>query len=54
MAVYLSPVFGAGAQLFTSTGLVLAGGTVNTYLTITTSMQNTQLVYDPTFSWATL
>lgn len=32
MAAYLSPVFGAGAQLFNNQGVVLAGGKINTYL----------------------
>jgi len=41
MSVYLSPVFGAGAQLFTSQGVVLAGGTINTYLAGTSTPQAT-------------
>lgn len=41
MAVYLSPLFGAGAQLFDSQGRVLAGGTINTYLAGTTTPQQT-------------
>lgn len=39
--VYLSPVFGAGAQLFTSQGVVLAGGKINTYLANSTTPQAT-------------
>ncbi len=31
MAVYLSPVFGAGAQLFTAQGVILAGGSIEFY-----------------------
>ena len=31
MAAFLSPVFGAGVQLFNNQGIVLAGGTVTTY-----------------------
>src|SRR5947207_1060157 len=41
MAVYLSALFGAGAQLFTNQGVVLAGGSVNTYLAGTTTPQLT-------------
>lgn len=41
MAVYLSPLFGAGAQLFDSQGRVLASGTINTYLAGTTTPQAT-------------
>ena len=41
MSVFLSPVFGAGAQLFTSQGVVLAGGTINTYLAGTSTPTNT-------------
>lgn len=37
MAVYLSPVFGAGAQLFTAQGVVLAGGIINFYKAGTTT-----------------
>lgn len=37
MAAYLSPVFGAGAQLFTNQGVVLAGGKIATYLAGTTT-----------------
>ena len=37
MAVYLSPVFGAGTQLFDSQGRVLASGTINSYLAGTTT-----------------
>lgn len=32
MAVYLSPLFGAGTQLFTAQGVILAGGTIEFYL----------------------
>lgn len=41
MAVYLSALWGAGAQLFTSQGVVLAGGTINTYIAGTTTPQIT-------------
>lgn len=41
MSVYLSPVFGAGAQLFTSQGVVLTGGSINFYLAGTTTPQPT-------------
>lgn len=41
MAVYLSPIFGAGAQLLTSQGVVLAGGSINTYIAGTTTPQAT-------------
>lgn len=40
-AAYLSPLFGAGAQLFDSQGRVLASGTINTYLAGTTTPQAT-------------
>lgn len=37
MAAYLSPVFGAGAQLFDNQGVVLSGGKITTYLAGTTT-----------------
>lgn len=37
MAVYLSPVFGAGAQLFTAQGVILAGGSIEFYVAGTTT-----------------
>lgn len=37
MAVYLSPIFGAAAQLFNDQGVVLALGTINTYAAGTTT-----------------
>ncbi len=37
MAAYLSPVFGAGAQLFNNQGIVLAGGKIWTYQAGTTT-----------------
>jgi hypothetical protein len=40
MAVYLSPLFGAGAQLFTAQGVILAGGTIEFYLAGTTTPQS--------------
>jgi hypothetical protein len=41
MAAYLSPVFGAGAQLFSNAGIVLSGGKIYTYLAGTTTPQAT-------------
>jgi hypothetical protein len=41
MSVYLSSVFGAGAQLFSNQGVVLAGGKINTYLAGTTTPATT-------------
>jgi hypothetical protein len=41
MAVYLSPVFGAGWQLLTNAGVVLAGGSVTCYQAGTTTPQAT-------------
>ena len=41
MAVYLSSLWGAGAQLFTNQGAVLAGGSITTYLAGTTTPQIT-------------
>ncbi len=37
MAAYLSPVFGAGAQLFSDVGIVLSGGKIHTYEAGTTT-----------------
>lgn len=37
MAAYLSPVFGAGAQLFSNTGVILAGGKLYSYVAGTTT-----------------
>ena len=37
MAAYLSPIFGAGAQLFNNQGIVLAGGKIWTYQAGTTT-----------------
>ncbi len=37
MAAFLSPVFGAGAQLFNNQGIVLSGGKIWTYLAGTTT-----------------
>lgn len=37
MAAYLSPVFGAGAQLFNNQGIVLSGGKIYTYQAGTTT-----------------
>lgn len=37
MAVYLSPLWGAGAQLFDLQGVILAGGFINTFLAGTTT-----------------
>lgn len=37
MAAYLSPVFGAGAQLFSNQGIVLSGGKIYTYQAGTTT-----------------
>lgn len=53
MAVYLCPLFGAGAQLFTDQGVVLAGGTINTYLAGSTTptltyIDNTQSTQNAT------
>jgi hypothetical protein len=47
MSVFLSPVFGAGAQLFDNKGVVLALGTINTFIAgsttpIATYIDNTQ------------
>jgi hypothetical protein len=49
MTAYLSPVFGAGAQLFNNQGIVLSGGKINTYQSgtttpLTTWTDSTQLV----------
>ena len=41
MSVFLSPVFGAGAQLFTSQGVVLAGGKIYTYVAGSTTAADT-------------
>jgi hypothetical protein len=41
MTVHLSPVFGAGAQLFDNQGRVLAGGFIYTYLANSTTPQAT-------------
>ena len=41
MAGILSPVFGAGAQLFTNAGVVLAGGKITTYFAGTTTLAAT-------------
>ena len=41
MSAVLSPVFGAGAQLFNNQGVVLAGGRLLTYLAGTTSLYPT-------------
>lgn len=41
MSAYLSPVFGAGAQLFNNQGVVLSGGKLYTYLAGTTTPQQT-------------
>jgi len=41
MAAYLSPVFGAGAQLFTNQGIILAGGKIYSYIAGTTTPQAT-------------
>jgi len=42
MSAYLSPVFGAGSQLFDNQGIILAGGLVNTYFAGSTT---------PTATW---
>jgi hypothetical protein len=41
MAAYLSPLFGAGAQLFSNQGIVLSGGKIYTYQAGTTTAQTT-------------
>jgi len=41
MSAFLSPVFGAGAQLFNNQGIVLSGGKINTYLAGSTTPQAT-------------
>ena len=41
MSAYLSPVWGAGAQLFTNQGVVLAGGLIYTYVANSTTAQAT-------------
>lgn len=41
MSAFLSPVFGAGAQLFNNQGVVLSGGKINTYLAGSTTPQAT-------------
>jgi len=41
MSSFLSPVFGAGAQLFTNAGIPLAGGKIYTYLAGTTTLAAT-------------
>lgn len=41
MAVFLSPIFGAGAQLFDDQGRVLAGGSISTYVASTSTPQTT-------------
>lgn len=41
MSAYLSPVWGAGAQLFTNQGVVLAGGLIYTYVAGSTTAQAT-------------
>lgn len=41
MAAYLSPLFGAGAQLFNNQGIVLSGGKIWTYQAGTTTAQTT-------------
>lgn len=45
MAVFLSPVGGAGAQFFTNTGAVLTGGKLYTYAAGTTSPLPTYTTY---------
>ena len=44
MSVYLSSLFGAGAQLFSTQGVVLAGGSISTYLAGTST---------PALTWTT-
>lgn len=41
MAVFLSPIFGAGVQLFDDQGRVLAGGSISTFLAGTSTPQTT-------------
>lgn len=43
MSVYLSPVFGAGAQLFNNSGVPLAGGLIYTYLAGSTTLVTTYI-----------
>ena len=41
MAVYLSPLWGSGAQLFNAQGVVLANGSIQTFLAGTTTPAET-------------
>jgi len=41
MSVYLSPLFGAGVQLFSNQGIILSGGLIYTYLAGTTTPATT-------------
>ena len=52
MAVYLSPVGGAGAQFFTNTGSVLTGGKLYTYEAGTTTPKVTYTTSAGNVPWA--
>ena len=51
MAVYLSPVGGAGAQFFTQQGVVLTGGKLYTYAAGTTTPQTTYTTSAGNVAW---
>ena len=51
MAVYLSPVGGAGAQFFTNTGAVLTGGKLYTYEAGTTTPKATYTTSAGNVAW---
>ena len=51
MAVYLSPVGGAGAQFFNQQGVVLTGGKLYTYAAGTTTPQTTYTTSAGSVAW---
>lgn len=51
MAVFLSPIGGAGAQFFTNTGAVLTGGKLYTYAAGTTTPQVTYTTFQGDVPW---